>query len=99
MFYYWYFAQANDEDLANFLLSLDQCLLQINEYNEEAGNIRVVEYLYVRLEGNIQIIMAISLMLRRFVDGLPIKILVESLLESLRAKLQVFGRRFPRIRS
>lgn len=30
-----------------------------------------------RLEGNIQIIMAISLMLRRFVNGLPIQILVE----------------------
>ena len=33
------YAQANDEDLENFLLSLDQCLLQIDEYNEEPGNI------------------------------------------------------------
>ena len=83
------FAQSNDEDLEHFLLSLDQCLLQIEEYNEEPGNIRVLEYLYERLEGNIQIIMAISLMLRRFVNGLPIQILVQSLLQSLRAKLQV----------
>ena len=33
------FAQSNDEDLEHFLLSLDQCLLQIEEYNEEYGNI------------------------------------------------------------
>ena len=31
------YARANDEDLENFLLSLDQCLLQIDEYNEEPG--------------------------------------------------------------
>ena len=90
------YAQANDEDLENFLLSLDQCLLQIDEYNEEPGNIRVLEYLYERLEGNIQIIMAISLMLRRFVDGLPIQVLVESLLESLRAKLQILWEKIAR---
>ena len=42
------YAQANDKDLENFLLSLDQCLLQIDEYNEEPGNIRVLEYLFVR---------------------------------------------------
>ena len=90
------YAQANDKDLENFLLSLDQCLLQIDEYNEEPGNIRVLEYLYERLEGNIQIIMAISLMLRRFVDGLPIQVLVESLLESLRAKLQILWEKIAR---
>ena len=90
------YAQANEEDLENFLLSLDQCLLQIDEYNEEPGNIRVLEYLYERLEGNIQIIMAISLMLRRFVDGLPIQVLVESLLESLRAKLQILWEKIAR---
>ena len=76
-------------------MSLDQCLLQIDEYNEEPGNIRVLEYLYERL-GNIQIIMAISLMLRRFVDGLPIQVLVESLLESLRAKLQILREKIAR---
>ena len=56
----------------------------------------VLEYLYERLEGNIQIIMAISLMLRRFVDGLPIQVLVESLLESLRAKLQILWEKIAR---
>jgi hypothetical protein len=91
-------ARANDEDLENFLLSLDQCLLQIEENNEEPGNIRVLEYLYERLEGNIQIIMAISLILRRFVNGFPIQILVESLLLSLRERLQYLWEKIVRYR-
>lgn len=83
------YVQANDEDLENFLSTLDQCLRQIEEHIAEPGNIGVLQYLYERLEGNIQIIMAISLILRRFVNGLPIHILVESFLRSLRVTLQV----------
>ena len=82
------FAQLNDEDLENFLLSLDQCLLQIEEYNEEPGNIRVLEYLYERLEGKIQIIMAISLMLRYFPLSLMVcRYKVQSLLQVLWEKI------------
>ena len=77
---------ANDEELEAFLLSLDQCLAHIEE-NEERSNVQIFEYLYDRLEGYIQIIVTISLVLRRSSYGSFIQMLVNTLLQLLRERL------------
>lgn len=75
---------ANDQDLEDFLLSLEECLERI-ESNEFPGNIRFLEYLHDRLEGHIQIIVAISLVLGNF--HMEITLLIQNFLHTLREKL------------
>lgn len=54
--------RAYDEDLENLFLTVQECVSQI-EQNRASDNPRYVEYLYDRLEGQSQIVLAISLVL------------------------------------
>ena len=58
-------------------MSLEECLVR---------NIRVLEYLHDRLEGHIQIIIAISLVVNNF--QVAIKRLIQNVLHTLREKRQ-----------
>ena len=61
-------AIALGEDLENVFLSLRDCLERIDR-NEFSGNINFLEHFRDRLEGYIQIIMAISLVVSNLKSG------------------------------
>ena len=54
--------RGNDEDLENFFLSLHDCVTRI-EHNRADNNPRYVKYLCERVEGQVQIVVAVSLVL------------------------------------
>ena len=80
-------AAAQDEDLEYFLLSLQDCVTRI-ERNAAPENPRYLEYLHDRLEGHMQIVVAISLVLDNLQGFQGLKDMLENLLQSLWELLQ-----------
>ena len=74
--------RGNDEDLENFFLSPQDCVSKI-EQNSACNNPRYFEYLYDRLEGQVQIVVAISLVLANSQSCQVSKEMFQNLLHSL----------------
>ena len=72
----------NAEDLGNFFLSLQDSVSQIEQYSA-CNNPRYVEYLYDRLEGQVQIFVAISLVLANSQSCQVLKEMFQNLIHSL----------------
>ena len=80
------FTEGNIEELQSFLLSIQDCINRI-EQSTAPENDRTLEYLRDRLEGYIQIVLAISLVLTNVQGFLTVKMLIEHLWQSLREQL------------
>ena len=73
--------EAQDEDLENFFLSLQDCVTQIE--TAVTDNPRYIESLHDRLEGHVQIVFAISLVLASLQCFETLKEMLQNLLECL----------------
>ena len=80
------FTEGNIEELQSFLLSIQDCINRI-EQSTAPENDRTLEYLRDRLEGYIQIVLSISLVLTKVQGFLTVKMLIEHLWQSLREQL------------
>ena len=80
------FTEGNIAELQSFLLSIQDCINRI-EQSTAPENDRTLEYLRDRLEGYIQIVLAISLVLTNVQGFLTVKMLIEHLWQSLREQL------------
>ena len=80
------FTEGNIEELQSFLLSIQDCMNRI-EQSTAPENDRTLEYLRDRLEGYIQIVLAISLVPTNVQGFLTVKMLIDHLWQSLREQL------------
>ena len=77
------FTEGNIAELQSFLLSILDCINRI-EQSTAPENDRTLEYLRDGLEGYLQIVLAISLVLTNVQGFLTVKMLIEHLWQSLR---------------
>ena len=80
------FTEGNIEELQSFLLSIQDCINPI-EQSTAPENDRTLEYFCDGLEGYLQIVLAISLVLTNVQGFLTVKMLIEHLWPSLREQL------------
>ena len=80
------FTKGNIAELQSFLLSIQDCINRI-EQSTAPENDRTLEYLRDRLEGYIQIVLAMSLVLTNVQGFLTVKMLIEHLWQGLREQL------------
>ena len=80
------FTEGNIAELQSFLLSIQDCINRI-EQSTAPENDRTLESLRDRLEGYIQIVLAMSLVLTYVQGFLTVKMLIEHLWQSLREQL------------
>ena len=91
------FTEGNIAELQSFLLSIQDCIIRI-EQSTAPENDRTLEFLRDRLEGYIQIVLAISLVLTKIQGFLTVKMLIEHLWQSLRGQLHHIRKRLANCR-